>query len=231
MKKIIVILLVIFANNLSFSQIQKGTWLLGGTVNYNSSVARGENAQLVITKSSFNSFGITPSIDYFISNKFSIGVGIGFNVFDISSTITDPKLSTSGQITYNSFISGTTWSPFLQAKYVNLIRKDIYWNLNLKAGFGKTSYETNNKALIPVGTPIYSTVIIDGFPVNKTASLTTQFLFFPTKNLGLQVDIGGLNYSHQSPDFGNTELTSTNFVLSFAPNNWSVGVFYVFEKK
>jgi hypothetical protein len=231
MKKLSIILLVIFVNNLSFSQIQKGTWLLGGSVNYNNSSARSENVQLIVNKTSTNSFGITPNINYFISDKFSIGGGLGFNVFDFSNTVTDPKSSTSSQITYNSFINGTTWNAFLQAKYINLIKKDIYWNVNFRAGVGKTSYETNNKSFIPTGTPIYSTVIIDGLPVSKTAALTSQFLFFPIKNLGLQVDVGGLNYSHQSPDFGNTELTSTNLLLSFAPNNWSLGVFYVFGIK
>ena len=230
MKKSIVILLVILANNLSFSQIQKGSWLLGGSVNYNNSNARSENTQLIVDKASASSFGLIPNINYLVSNKFSIGGGIGYNVFDITNTSTDPKLSTSSQITYKSYISGNTWNVFLQAKYINLIRKDIYWNINLKAGVGKTSFETNNKAFYPVGTPIYSSVIIDGLPVNKTASLTTQFLFIPVKNLGLQVDIGGLNYSYQSPDFGRTELTSSNLLLNFAPNNWSFGVFCIFGK-
>ena len=230
MKNLMVILLVIITNNLAFSQIQKGTWLLGGSVNYNNSNARSESGQLIVEKASSSSFGLTPNINYMVSNKFSIGGGIGYSVFDIINTSTDPKLSTSSQITYKSYISGNIWNVFLQAKYINSIRKDIYWNINLKAGLGKTSSETNNKAFYPIGTPIYSTIIIDGLPVNKTASLTTQFLFLPFKNLGLQVDIGGLNYSYQSPDFGSTELTSSNLLLDFAPSNWSFGVFYVFGK-
>lgn len=232
MKKSIIILLVIFANNLSFSQIQNGKWLIGASISTNDNNFKFNSKDQFSTSSSFSNFNITPEFNYAINDKFLIGGGIGYSVSTSEFKNILPPQSSATSISYdikNEIISG-----FVQAKYYVTISKNIWWNLNLKSGIGKVNYTNKSfPASITVNpnVPSISSQNSSLEPTILSANLTSQFLFIPFRKFGFQLDIGGLNYLKFNYDkIVNADVTSNNISFNINPTNWTLGVFYVLGK-
>ena len=232
MKKFIIILLIITANSLSFSQIQKGKWLIGGSISTNNNSFNFNSENQYFTYTSSSNFNVTPEINYVINDKFMIGGGISYSSINSNfKNILPPQssaISTSSNIT-NEGISG-----FLQAKYYVNISKNIWWNMNLKSGFGKINY-TFISSPTPLTPPVttFSSVGQNANlePTYFYSNLTSQVLFVPFKKLGFQLDIGGLSFLEYNYDkIANADVSSNNVSFNINPSNWALGIFYIFGK-
>ena len=231
MKNFIVILLVIMANNLSFSQIQKGKWLVGSSISTNNNALKFNTGNFSTNTSSSN-FNITPEINYIISDKFMIGGGVGYSAStsDFANTYAPQFSATSS----TNNIKNESISGFLQAKYFVNISKNIWWNLNLKSGLGKINYVSKSTPTSfnpPTVTISFTGQNADLEPIYFYSNLTSQLLFIPFQRFGFQLDIGGLNYlSYDYSRVVNSDFTSSNVSLNINPSNWSLGVFYILGK-
>jgi hypothetical protein len=234
MKKSIVILLVVLSNNLLFSQISKSKWLIGGSVSTDNNTFKINTNVLLSSKSSSSNFNLTPEINYVISNKFMLGGGIAYSCMKSDFATIQPPQSSATSTTNSS--TNEAISVFLQAKYYVNISKNIFWNLNLKTGYGGVNYSYKSTP-----TSFTTPPIITNPPTSQNNSLepkyfysnlTTQILFIPFQRFGFQLDIGGLNYlSYNYDKIVNSDITSNNFSFNINPSNWSLGVFYVLGKQ
>lgn len=232
MKKFIIILLVILVNNLSYSQIQKGKWLIGTSINTNNNTFKFNSDNQFFTNTFTSNINLSPEINYLISDKFMICGGISYSIINSHfNNILPPQssaTSTSSDIT-NEGISG-----FLQAKYYVNISKNILWNISLKSGFGKINYTSKSSPTsftLPVTT--FSSIGQNANlePTYFYSNLTSQVLFVPFKKLGFQLDIGGLNYLIYNYDkIANADISSNNVYFNINPSNWSLGIFYILGK-
>ncbi|MES2517619.1 MAG: hypothetical protein V4585_05905 [Bacteroidota bacterium] len=232
MKKFIVILLVIFANNLSFSQIQKSSWLLGGSINLNNNNFKLNSNNFSESNSSTSSiFNVIPEINYVISNKFMIGGGLNYSS---STSNSENVLSPQSSVTLTSYnIKNESISGFLQAKYYVNVSKNIWWNVILKSGFGKITYTYN---AIPKSLNATTTTLSIGQnpalePTYFYSNLNSQILIIPFQRFGFQLDIGGLSFLKYNYDkIVNVDIVSNNISFNVNPSNWSLGIFYVLRK-
>ena len=232
MKKSIVILLVIMVNNLSFSQIQKGKWLIGTSVSTNNNTLKFNSDNQFFTNTSSSNFNLTPEINYVISDKFMIGGGFGYSVSATDFANILPPKSSATPSSFN--IKNESISGFLQAKYFVNISKNIWWNLNLKSGLGKINYVSKSSptSFSPPTTSFPSIGQNANLePTYFYSNLTSQVLFIPFKKFGFQLDIGGLNYLNNNySKIVNADFTSSTVSFNINPSNWSLGVFYVLGK-
>lgn len=70
------ILLLLFSNNISFSQINKGDWLIGGIINLTSQTTRNE--EFSSTSTIFNS---KADVGYFLIDQLAFGIKPGFYLY------------------------------------------------------------------------------------------------------------------------------------------------------
>ncbi len=234
MKKSIAILLVILANNLSFSQIQKGSWILGGSINANNNNFKSNVTNFSSTNSNSSTLNFIPEINYAISNKFIIGGGIGYSLTTTNyENIFAPQFSMT-----SSFVTSKSQgvSGFVQAKYYINISKNIWWNINLKSGLGK--FDINSRSIPlpviisqPTSLPTQTSQISNFEPTYFYSNLSSQVLFIPFQHFGFQLDIGGLNYlNYEYGKVLNSDFSSNNISFNINPSNWSLGIFYIFGK-
>ena len=234
MKNSIVILLVIIANNLSFSQIQKGNWLIGSSISTNNNTFGYNTNFQYSTNSSYSSFTILPEVNYILSNNFMLGGGISYASIksDFANTLPPQSSATSS----SNSSKNEMVSIFVQAKYYLNISKNIFWNLNLKTGYGGVNYSYKSTPTSFTTPP----VITNPSPSQNNnlepkyfySNLTSQILFIPFQRFGFQLDIGGLNYlSYNYDKVVNSDITSNNVSFNINPSNWSLGVFYVLGKQ
>ena len=232
MKKSIVILLIIIANNPSFSQIQKGKWLIGTSVSSNNNTSKFNFDNQFLTNTSSSNFNLTPEINYVISDKFMIGGGLGYSISTSDFANILPPQSSATPSSFN--VKNESISGFLQAKYFVNISKNIWWNLNLESGFGKINYVSKSSPIsFSPPTATFPTVGQNANlePTYFYSNLTSQVLFVPFKKFGFQLDIGGLNHLNYNYDkIVNADLTSKNVSFNINPTNWSLGVFYILGK-
>jgi hypothetical protein len=230
MKKSMVILFVIIANNLLYSQIQKGRWLIGTSISTNNNSFKFNADNQISTNTFTSNISLTPEINYIISDKFMIGGGFGYSV-----STTDFENSYAPQISATSTSNSSkneSISGFLQAKYFVNISKNIWWNLNLKSGFGKINYNYN---AIPKSLNATTTLLIGENPALEPtyfySNFYSQILFIPFQRFGFQLDIGGLSFlKYNYNKIVNVDIVSNNVSFNVNPSNWSLGIFYILGK-
>jgi hypothetical protein len=232
MKKSIVILLFFAANNLSFSQIQKGKWIIGSSISTNNNTFKLNSKDQYSNNTTSSNLNLTPEFNYVVSNKFIIGVGLGYSVSTTDLTNSLPPQSSGISTAYN--YKNESISGFIQAKYYVNISKNIWWSINLKSGFGKINNTYKVYPATYTVNPNLSSIDVQNSGLEPTyfqTNLTSQISFIPFQRFGFQLDIGGLNYLNYNYDkIVNLDITSNNFSFNINPSNWSLGVFYVLGK-
>lgn len=147
------------------AQTEKGTWMLGGNVGFNSTKVSG-------AKKSDVSFSVVPSVGYFVSNNFAIGTGVGYKY---DKAVSDKNLTQSFEV-----------APFGRY-YVGLSDQfKFFGQLSVPMSFG------NLKALDADGNKGAKL----GTSTNIGVTVAPGFAFFPTKHIGIEVSVNGLEYAH-----------------------------------
>ncbi|ARV15020.1 outer membrane beta-barrel protein [Polaribacter sp. SA4-12] len=203
MKKLLVIIAILFYGVTSAQE--KGTWVFGGELNF----SNGENDYIDST-SDYNAFGITAKTGYvFIKNNLELGLGLGYsrskneNSYSSSSSHYENKYNS---YTISPYVKkylpiNDTFSFFLQGEvaFSNYNRKQDYDN----------SDDTN----------------IDGNTV--FIGLRPGFVYFVTKNIALNANIGALGYSTNKYKSDNiTESKSNSFSFNLNSSNLIFGLSY-----
>lgn len=195
MKKLLLSLIAVSA--LAFTtqaQTEKGKFMLGGDVEFNSNKDNG--ASKADTK-----FNIVPSVGYFVTDNFAIGTGIGFGFSkDNAGTKAVPSdVATKTQ----AFVV----APF--ARYYKGINESFkfFGQLSVPMAFG------NEK----------STVDGDNYTKkdkfnNVGVALSPGFAFFPSKRFGIEFSVQGISYNNNTEKDNNGTKIDGNKEFSIGAN-------------
>jgi len=174
MKKLLLSLIAVSA--LAFTtqaQTEKGKFMLGGNVEFNSTKENGASK-------SDTKFNIVPSVGYFISDNFAIGTGVGFGFAkNQEGTTALPNAATKTQ----EFVV----APF--ARYYKGINESFkfFGQLSVPMAFGnnKVTADGDNYAKVSK----YN---------NVGVALSPGFAFFPSKKFGIEFSVQGISYNNDS---------------------------------
>ncbi|QIL38073.1 porin family protein [Pedobacter sp. HDW13] len=175
------------------AQTEKGKFILGGNVGFNSTKVEGA------AKSDID-FSVIPSVGYFVSNNFAIGTGVGYTY---SKTV-------SGAVPNQ--IGAFQVSPFGRY-YVGLSEQfKFFGQLSVPMAFGTVkAVDANGDTGAKVGTT-----------TSIGVNVAPGFAFFPTKRIGIEVSVNGLGYANNQikAEATGAKTTSNSFGLeanTFAP--------------
>lgn len=207
MKKVILILIIVMSKLPIYAQLDKKTWLFGGsgsfsstvsTITYTSNVLSPTRVEGDVDKYRINYLNISPSLGYFLFEKFAIGLKPTINWSKI--TIIDNNKS-AGSVSSRDFLIG----PYVRYYF---LKKDKPFNFLIESsyqlGFVKDlnifKGTTNNLSIL-AGTSLYfnKTVGLEFllgynrfFKTNKIESIEAEFPSHTQSFLqkGLQFNIG-----------------------------------------
>ncbi|MDN5288681.1 MAG: hypothetical protein JWR38_4955 [Mucilaginibacter sp.] len=215
-KKLLLIVLSIITIQAAKAQTEKGSQSLGlgfgvSTQSSNTSYySNYTNSYGTNSKGKQTSYSITPSYSYFIADKLDIGTSLSYGG---SNTKYDPALNSQTKQTSRGFDA----SIFLR-KYF------LYDN---KIGIRTGPYLNYEKAKQTI-TYTESLNNINSDIDNYGGGLSLDFVYYPSKNIGLAAGLANLGYLHQKST-GYNQGSSNTFNLSLV-NNLSLSVFYAFGK-
>jgi hypothetical protein len=208
-------LLVLQAVN---AQNQKGDQTLGLGLGFNANNESfnylGNNqAVLDYTTSTSASISVNPNYSYFVANNLEVGISVGlgngtYNNNDRTANLltkeTDKNYSGSvylrKYILYKNKI-GIRVGPYFTYQYFNTA--DIYTPGNIQP-----NYNFNGS--------------------NYHAGLIADFVYYPSKKIGLAVNMGNLSYNYGKTNTVDQSTNTNGVNLQFLNNNLMFSAFYVF---
>lgn len=186
-------LLIIMASfSLAKAQIESGRIYLGGTFNYFKVTPESNNA------TTFTSFSVIPDIGYFISDNFSIGIGIGYNQSksEFSRIFNLDSAGVEASYTIKRAFSRISINPTLRY-YVQTSSEKFYFYAQFRTsvGLGKESYDSG-------GLPNFNN---RSFPSEQTTitldfNLSPNFVFFPTEKWAIELGFRGITLNIINPE-------------------------------
>lgn len=194
-------------SNASLAQVSSGQIFIGGDFSLSSTTFEGN------TNQNSTSFSLLPNVGFMLSDRFAIGLGLGYRQIQISTP--------AGANTINTITNGTFQvAPFLRY-YVPTSSEQFGFFAQFRAelGFGSTRNESLNTTT--------------NVRTSTSAGLTTadifispNFAFFPTPHWAIELGIRGIGVSINDPDGNNNNTTTFELGLnSFAPR---IGLQYFF---
>lgn len=216
MKKLsILISLILIIIRAASAQTQKGDQNLGLGFGFYSS--NGNYNDLSVNPASYGSLGTTsfstnPSYSYFIAQNLDIGASLGFgnetvNESDKSIYQTSKSLTKS----YNSTI---------------YLRKYFLFNSKIGIRTGPYllyQYSSSNTTYNPTSySPTYYATIR-----NSQVGINADFVYYPSKKIGLAVNIGSLSYTHYSVGTPEDSSSNNGVGFQFLTSNLMLSAFYV----
>lgn len=212
MKKVQLLLLSFVVATMAFAQQTKGDIYLGGSVNFG---AGSSSTKVGSTKNegpkTFD-FGIQPKVGYFISDKFSVGIDLGF-----SSENT--KIDNSGTTTK---YSNTAYGGGVFARYYVMPAEKFGFFFEANAGVMAGS---SNTKVGSVKTDGPNTLAIN-------AGITPGIVIYVSNRVALEANYGFLGYSSytETDKSGTQDVKDTqgNFGLDINPGTFEFGVSVLF---
>jgi hypothetical protein len=150
-------------------------------------------------------------VGFFLNEKIAVGGGMGYtsskNEYDVTNF---SSISSSKGINVSSF-----------ARYYIPISSSLYF-----VGHGEVSFiRANQKDVQNSGTQGTTTREYPSYTIG--IAFKPIFIFFPTKNWGIEAGVGSLGYSYQR----NLPSVSSNSSAYLNFGSFSFGVAYYFAKK
>ena len=208
---VVTFLLLVIPSN-SYSQIQKGTYSIGGNIfaNYQSSNQSG------ITFLSYN-LSINPNIGYFISDKTMVGIGTGFTFSNFDQESSNYK-STNSTYTYSlNLFYRKYW--FEQQNKVG-----FFMQTSISPGIRHSNLQTNNNTSDP--NSVVNGVLADDFV--GTISINPGIVYLINPHLSVETTYGNLIYTLTA---GMPHMPSHSVNLSFNISTFNIGFRYYFGRK
>jgi len=250
MKKIIIILSFLLCSQTIFAQLEKGMITVGLTSvlsvrrSVNESDPAFSNYNSNVT-SKITSYNIAPNVSYFLSNRFAIGISVGYAGYtSTSENTTNNFLANSSDFSYSKTISnGTSISPYV--KYYFPLNN--HFNFLLKGGVA-TTFSTGNtsgyqeKTLYDASGNVTTVTRSNEYGPNKTntvdmtVGISPGVLFMPGKKIGLEFSLGNvIAYNSRvakttNNTGGGTSKSTTSGLQLFNFNTISIGtgIYYFF---
>jgi len=207
MKKILLVAGLLFCSQTIFAQLEKGMIAVGLTSNISTSKNENEiNSPSSIYNYSNNTrkrtdYNITPTVSYFFSNHFAIGLGLGYSGYSTVNENTNNNVSlNSVSFDYSKTTSqGIFISPYV--KYYVPLCDQVYFLLkgsyNTTFSTGKTSgyqeetnYDTNGNIVSFTRSNEYGPNKTN--TVDMTVGISPGILFMPGKKIGLEFSLGNV---------------------------------------
>jgi len=185
MKKLATSLLLLGAATAAHAQTSAGTFLLSGSVGYNSNKEE-RTVRSLTSEQTMRAFRFSPLTGYFVADNLAVGLVGDIQTSRIESPDSYYDLG-NGTIRYSvvSKNSSKSIGPFL--RYYKMVGEKVafYGQLsgNYQSGTGST--DSSDSFYGP------SKTRTTGF----SGTVTPGFVFFPTNKLGLELTMGNLGYS------------------------------------
>lgn len=229
MKRILFVLLMTIST-VSYSQIQKGSIQLGGTIGYSKSNLKEEFIH--ITEYENESILVLPKIGYFISSTSAIGLGLGYTgIFEFLQTSISPLKPIEIQRNKTSqkiFII----NPYYRFHLSVSESVAFFVEVNGLYGFGKETNISDKATFQYYDISSEHPSSSSGLHSEKREELTMWgagispgIVFFPTNKFGVDLSIGLLEYTKTSNQF--SETSSDLSLLSNLSNILVGGRFYI----
>jgi hypothetical protein len=218
MKKLsIVIALILMIIKTVNAQTQKGDQSLGLSFSFSSASQNynytGPNPISYGTITS-TAFTTTPGYSYFIANNLDIGAGIEFG--DETAHQNAPNDAGGIVKTINKIYSPTIY-----------LRK--YFLFDNKIGIRTGPYFLYQYSNSNSISPSNSATNYNSTSHYSQAGINADFVYYPSKKIGLALNIGSLSYNHQRFNDSQSYNTSDNGVsLQFLTSNLMLSAYYVF---
>lgn len=230
MKKFVLILAAVSFSFIGHSQI-KTRVIFSAEGSYNeASINNGTTLHLNETEGHYLVGGI--SAGFFLTDRFIVGFGLEFNksaedryalLILNNSYIQEEKMK----------IKSSLLSPNLYAGWYFKIINNFYCNVNLKISYGKINTEYQSKIgarskftrdsvqFYPIdGSLAYSATFESDSKFDYfSAGIHPQVTYFMTKNFGIYISLGSIEYSILDWENDNSEWNA-----NFNPSYWRFGV-------
>ena len=185
--------------SLSNAQIAKGTTYISGQVGYEGS----KNNNNDVTN---DTFGIVPTVGYFVSSDVAVGVGVGY----VSASQTSPSVTGEVKNSTSAFIV----EPFAR-KYWNIGEKLFFFGqLSVPMAFGNDKVKVEGNEV--------SNEKFSSFGVTVKPGLD----YFLNNNWSIEATIGEFGY--ETAKYKNAESVD-NYGFGLNLNSVTLGVKYVFN--
>lgn len=201
------IIFTLFLTVIFFSvnaQIQKGSIITGGHLNFNSN-----DNDLVSNDYESKSFTISPEMGFFVSESTLLGLGLTYKHHDSKS---EAFIYSGGSFTHKSKSNIFYVNPYL-TKYYKLKEKFYFTTrANVMAGFGK---ENDNKVF--------------EIRLNATPGLS----YFVSEKWALTCNVGHIYYSHKKVDIDDIDEKEKHkdYGINLNFNTFTIGFQYILGKK
>lgn len=226
-KFLILIAVLLLMVNVSSAQTGEGNQTLGVNLGFqfSNSVTNSFSTTPdgVTVTNKYHSYNFGPTYSYFVSNTWALGAMLNYSYSSSDMTSTNPIDNPQKSIfkKYGGEI-------FLN-KYV-LYQNKIGFRVGPFAGYG---YQLSSNS----GQPYAATY--DQKTNDYFAGGALDFVYFPTKNLGLSLSIARLTYDHSTsknsyindPTGGDSSGHSNNLTFDFINSGTNVSIYYVFGGK
>ena len=205
MKKLLVIIAILLYGITSAQE--KGTWVFGGELNFSNGESDSQDST-----SDFNAFGVTAKTGYvFTKNNLELGLGLGYSRSKNENSYSYPYSNSNTENKYNSY----TISPYIK-KYLPI--NDTF-SFFLQGEVAFSNYNRKQKNENSNDTNIDGNTYFIG--------LRPGFVYFVTKNIALNANIGALGYSTNKYKRDNlTESKSNSFNFNLNSSNLIFGLSY-----
>lgn len=250
MKKIMLIAGLLFCSQTIFAQLEKGMVAVGLNSGFNTTKTDNESNSPSFSYSSnyttkTTSYTIAPTISYFFTDRFAVGLSVGYAGYQTINEGTNNDFSANKKdYAYTKTLSnGTSISPYI--KYYFPLSDQF--NFLIKAGVantfstGKTSGYNEETLYDASGNTISVTRTKEYGPnktntVDITAGISPGVLFMPGKKIGLEFSLGNLiAYNSRTAKTtnntgGGTSKATTSGLQMFNFNTISIGtgIYYFF---
>ena len=197
MKKLLLTLTAVSAITFATqAQTEKGKFIVGGSVSYDGKSVKDSDAKS-------NSFGIVPSVGYFVADNIAVGTGVGYNW-------KENKVNADNKSTADAIVL----APFGRLYSANQGPVKFFGQLSVPMAWG-TEKANGTKT---------------GTTESYGVELAPGIAFFPTSNIGIDFKVRGLYFESNTSKAEGTDVKNSvsNYGLnasSFAP---SVGVTFHF---
>ncbi len=205
---------------LSNAQIAAGTTYLSGSIGYSQQERDNGNNKT-------ENFNVLPTVGYFVSNNFAIGLGIGYETQKNTNVTNMTVFPGSTSVTTNETKQPAfVVAPFARKYWTLGDKLYIFGQLAVPMQFGKT--EVENTTVTTSGSSV-TTVSSSSEAKYTQIGVTVKpgLDYFLNKNWSIEATIGEFGYNNFKPKDGDA---TNNYSFGLNLSTVTFGVKYVFAK-
>jgi len=229
MKKIVLILLAIFALKAGYSQTEKGKMFVGGQINLS---GNSKSSLDTLSKQDLNAINFTfaPSFGYFLKDNFAIGAKINFGVSNSTDTYKYVSKNGIGTLLKSSYEQNTlSYGIGAFARYYIKITDNFKFFINGEVNYlYQTQKNSNYTTIINPEVPVIKDIIINNLNIGISPGLE----YFATSKLSINTTFGNIFYNYSSSKNNSVKfdnhINSNGYGVNLNFTTFYFGVIYHF---